>query len=241
MEKETHSMNLIMTSVVDIATLAATCRALRTIPPDGAATMRKRLRSRLRTQLRRALRAYIGVLAGSRAGSVDAALLAACRLAAEQRMPDAMERQAELDRVMATEAGALDGLPAARQDLWRLAHLTLCARVEEDKGLAARAPAEDADAAKKAAKALRRPLRRALVAYCRALQRGDMQTRPMIERGRAAALRALALLPEPPDSLDLPDAGAGASIPASISRMVEGVRLDWEAGPKLAASLRTAS
>ncbi len=225
-------MDLIMTAVVDIATLGATGRALRATPADSADAMRKRLRSRLRTQLRRALRAYIGVLSRSKRGEIDEALVAACRVAAEERMPDAVERQEALHRLMATEAGALDGLPAARQDLWRLAHLILCARQGEAALLGRPDSAgRAADEARKAAKTLRRGLRRSLVAYCRALQGGDKEAMPMIARGRAAALRSLSLLQEPLDTLHRLPADGSDNIPASISRLVHGAKLDWE-GPE---------
>jgi hypothetical protein len=87
--------------------------------------LRPKLRSRLRRDIKRGTVAYIDALARTRRGAVDAALLVKCRVTAELRMPHALLHQEVLSRIMASEAGSLDGLVAARQDLWRLAHVAI--------------------------------------------------------------------------------------------------------------------
>jgi hypothetical protein len=119
---------------------------------------------------------------------VDDTLLRKCRVAAEQQMADALTRQASLGHIMARQAGALDGLAASRQDLWRLARVAIylssgMAALRKSGALVHTEPA-DALAAR-----LRRRLRRALT------------TRPQRWRHRhRAALQArsnLARLPCP--------------------------------------------
>lgn len=56
---------------------------------------------------------------------VDDRLLCKCRIATEQQMPHALAHQESLGTSWASEAGSLDGLAAARQDLWRLAHMAI--------------------------------------------------------------------------------------------------------------------
>lgn len=225
-------MDLLKTAVVDISLLAVTCRALGAKPSDGSIVMRKRLRARVRTQLRRGLRAYVGVLARSEHGAAGGAWLAACRVAAEARMPHALEQQPALQRLIATQAGSLDGLPAERQDLWQLAHLVVVVReglnsmsaLEAGKGSEARE-------ARKAAKSLRRALRRALVAYARALQRARPSARPPMARGRSAALAQLAQAQAELADLARAVAPAGDELPVFIgtaSTLLRDLAQDWQ-------------
>jgi len=137
-----------------------------------------------------------------------------------------VEREADLDRLMTTEAGALDGYSAARQDLWRLAHLILSARGKAPRIAGLPSTAAAADDPKKSARAMRRTLRRSLVAYSRALQGREKEDKPMIVRGRAAALTALGTL----------DSHQG--IPATTLRLLRGVKQDWEGGRSADAPYR---
>jgi hypothetical protein len=66
---------------------------------------------------------------------------------------------------------------------------------------------------------MRRVLRRSLVAYSRALQGRDTQARPMIVRGRMAALEALGALE------------SHQGIPASVSRLQQAVALHQKVKP----------
>lgn len=110
-------MDLLRTAVIDIATLVATSRAVRTSRLEGELAEHGKLRSRLRDDLRRGTTAYIDTLARSKRGEMDGQLLDACRCAAEQQMPRAMRYREELNRLMSSQPGVLDGVAAARQDL----------------------------------------------------------------------------------------------------------------------------
>ena len=120
-----HCMDLLRTAVVDITTLVATCHALKSLPSEGETVLQRKPRNRLRRDLKRGAVAYIDALARTRRGALDDALLCRCRVAAEKQMPHALAQQDLLVRIMVSEAGSLDGLAAARQDLWRLAHMAI--------------------------------------------------------------------------------------------------------------------
>jgi hypothetical protein len=114
-------MDLLRTAVVDITTLVAASRALNSSPIEGEEVLQRKLRNRLRREIKRGTVAYIDALARTRRGAVDDALVAKCRVVAEQQMPHALAHQEMLGEIMANRAGSLDGLAAMRQDLWRLA------------------------------------------------------------------------------------------------------------------------
>ena len=173
--------------MVDITTLTATCLALRTGPPEGELQERRKLRDRLRAELRHGTKAYIDTLARSKRGVLDEGLLASCRVAAEREMPRALSHWEDLNRLMATGSGVLAGLAAARQDLWRLAHVAIHLR----QGVAAMRDGGgsfDDEAETKPAARLRRRIRRALVAYARVGQRSTEGMAWNIVAARAAAL-----------------------------------------------------
>jgi hypothetical protein len=92
-----------------------------------------------------------------------------------------------LGSIMANEAGSLDGLAAARQDLWRLAHVAICLSIGMAalRGSAALVDAKSADAL---AGRLRRRLRKALIAYGRAALRTKAAKGRFIVKAREAAL-----------------------------------------------------
>ena len=101
---------------------------------------------------------------------MDDALLAWCRVAAEQQMPRPLAQRSPLGRIMMSEAGSLAGMAAARQDFWRLAHVAIflgsgMATLRESSALV------DAKLADALEWRLRRRLRRALIAYARAALR----------------------------------------------------------------------
>ena len=129
--------------------------------------LQRRPRNRLRRDLRRGAVAYIDCVAETRRGVFDATQqVPRSRVAAEQQMPDALVHHELLGRIMANEAGSLDGLAAARQDLRRLAHVA----IHLSSGMATlRGSSALVDA--KAVCALAGPprlrLRRALIAYAR--------------------------------------------------------------------------
>lgn len=183
-------MDLLRNAVVDITTLTATYRALTHGSLAGKLGVRRKLRNRLRTELKQGVEAYVDALARSKRGVLDSGQLASCRLAAERQMPRALHHQWELSQVMKTVPGSLFGLAAARQDLWRLAHMAIYLR----QGIAAmRDSGDDLDqgAVKKAGSLLRRKFTRGLVAYARASQRISESEDHMIVAARKAALRAI--------------------------------------------------
>lgn len=180
-------MDLLRTSVVDITTLVAACHAMKSDDAKLEDALHGKLRGRLRRELKHGTLAYIDVLARTRRGAVDAVLLAKCRLAAESQMPRAFEHQALLGRIMANEAGSLDGLAATRQDLWRLAHLA----IHLSTGMAnlrALTQADDVGSTDATAGRLRRRLRRAMIAYARATLRTKSPQHRFIVKAREAAL-----------------------------------------------------
>jgi hypothetical protein len=180
-------MDLLRTAVVDITTLVATCRALRTSRLEGDLAEHGKLRNRIRVELKRGTVAYIDTLARSKRGVVNADLLSACRVAAERQMLRAVRYQAELNRLMVNEPGVLNGVAAARQDLWRLAHMAIylrigCAALRDMVGNV------DLEATKPPGSQLRRRFRRALIAYARASHRGKEGKEWVIVAARNAAL-----------------------------------------------------
>lgn len=180
-------MDLLRTAVVDITTLVATCHALMSTPGQGDLALQRKLRNRLRREIKRGTVAYIDALARTRRGVIDDAFLAACRRAAEQQMAQAIANQELLRRIMASEAGSLDGLAAARHDLWRLAHMAIYLRT----GMATlreSGASVDARSAASLAARLRRRFRKALIAYARATLRTKEPRGRLIVAARAAAL-----------------------------------------------------
>ncbi len=224
-------MNLLRTAVVDITTLVATGRALDG-RPVGELDGRRKLRDRLRSELRRGTVAYIETLARSKRGTLDAELLAACRAAAEREMPRALLHQEELKRRMGTQPGALAGVAAARQDLWRLAHMTIYLR----QGIAAIRDqgGRFAEAEKKSSDRLRRRFRRALLAYARATHREKATPDRLIVAARDAALREIGKRgAEDADKLAQLEALSGAvqtSIRMGVVKPLCDLVLDWSHG-----------
>lgn len=224
-------MELLRTAVVDITTLVAACHALKSSPAEGGQAPQRKLRNRLRRDIRRATIAYIDALARTRQFVVDKALLDKCRLAAEWQMPHALAHQALLGRIMASEAGSLDGLAAARQDLWRLAHVAihLSAGIAAMRASAASVDAKSADAL---AGRLRRRLRKALIAYARTALRAKASEGRLIAKAREAALAEIG----PGGAAEaerLADSEAGV-VPAlsvirlGVARPLLDLALDWQ-------------
>jgi len=223
-------MDLLRTSVIDITTLVAACHALKSSPADGGAGLQRKQRNRLRRDIKRGTVAYIDALARTRRGVVDDALLVRCRMAAEQQMPRALEHQALLGRIMASEAGSLDGLAAARHDLWRLAHVAiqLSAGTAILRGAAVLG---DAESARDLAGGLRRRLRRALIAYARAALSTKAPKGRAIIKAREAALAEIG--PRGAAEAErLADVEAGADrgwalIRQGVTRPLLDLALDW--------------
>ncbi len=180
-------MDLLKTAVVDTTTLVAACHALKSDPMEGGEDPIRKLRGRLRRDIKRGTVAYIDALARTKRGVVDDALLCKCRASAEQRMPHALEHLELRGRIMGSQAGSLDGLAAARQDLWRLANVA----IHLGTGMAAlrgSIASVDAKSAASLAGPLRRRLRKALIAYARATLRTKTAEGRLIGKARAAAL-----------------------------------------------------
>lgn len=223
-------MDLLRTAVVDITTLVATCHALKSDAGDGQAALQRKLRHRLRLEIKRGTLAYIDALARTRRGVVDDAVLAACRLAAEQQMTQALTHQALLCRVMESEAGSLAGLAAARQDLWRLAHMAIHLRAGM-AGWRESGAAVDVKSALALAGRLRRRFRKALVAYARATLRGRQPRARSIVAAREAALakigrRGLAQA-ERLAQIEASGAPQQAVIRRGVSKPLQDLALDW--------------
>lgn len=224
-------MDLLRTAVVDITTLVATSQALRSSRGADALPMQRKQRSRLRREIKGGTVAYIKVLARSQRGTVDVALLVECRLAAEREMPHALEHQDLLGHVLAHQAGALDGLAAARQDLWRLAHIVGHLRT----GMAALQAAPtliDTRSADALSRRLRRRLRKALTAYARSLLRTKALKGRLIVMARAAALAEIG----PRGAVEaerLADIEAGADaarrvIARGVTTALQHLAIDWQ-------------
>ena len=180
-------MDLLRTAVVDITTLVATCHALKSGAVKDEPVLRRKLRNQLRRDIKRGTVAYIDALARSKRGLVDEALLGKCRIAAERQMGRAVAHEDLLGRIMASEAGSLDGMAAARQDLWRLAHMTIHLRSGVE-ALRTSDAVVDIKTADSSAARLRRRLRKALTAYARAALRDKEPKEQSIVTAREAAL-----------------------------------------------------
>lgn len=219
---------LLHEAVVDITTLACLHAALRDGAQRGAAD-KPRPRRALRREIHSATLAYIDLLARVRPRDVDAGLLRACRVAAEQQMPRALGQQDRLASWLMTHPGGLEGLAAARQDLWRLAQLALRLRLGTSALLAVDAfgaidPAQDWAAR------LRRRLRQALVAYARQLlgHPGDLAgarraARALLGRRAAGPARRLARLES---AFDLQPAHCRLGLEQALRHL----ELDWQDG-----------
>jgi hypothetical protein len=156
--------------------------------------------------------------------------LAACRVAAEQRMPKAIAAEKTLRALMTHESGALEGFASARHDLWRLARLAISLRDATGRG---EGDARNAKALRKSAKQFAKRLRRALVGYVRAAVRSDGSTGAAIAEARRAALDELGL--DRGAATGSTDASGGSTSPtfgAGLSRGLYDLAADWsDAGP----------
>lgn len=244
-------MDSLGTAVVDITTLVATCHALKAPPLEGDLAMQRKLRklrNRLRREIKRGTVAYIAAWAradtSNRRGLVDDALLAACRLAAEQQMAHAITNQELLRRLMATEAGSLDGLSAARQDLWRLAHMAVYLRI----GMATlreSATPVDVKSADSLAARLRRRIRKALIAYARATLRTKQPRGQLIVAAREAALakigqRGTALAQRLSD-IEVSSDPTHTVIRLGVTKPLLDLALDWQRPESNASNASNAS
>jgi hypothetical protein len=91
---------------------------------------------------------------------------------------------------MAFESGSLEGMAAARQDLWRLAHLAIYLN-DGMATLRRSVPATGSASADLSARRLRRRLRKALIAYARASLRAKSPAARLIVIAREAALEQI--------------------------------------------------
>jgi hypothetical protein len=149
--------------------------------------VQRKLRNRLRRDIKRGTVAYVDTLARSKRGMVDELVLAECRVNAERCMPQAMAHQNLLERIMASEAGSLDGAAASRHDLWRLAQMTVHLRAGAAM-LRESSDSVEAESVRSLIRRLRRRMRKALVAYARAILRGKEPMGRLIVTARTAAL-----------------------------------------------------
>jgi hypothetical protein len=224
-------MDLLTTAVVDITTMVATCHALKSSPAEGDLVLQRKLRNRLRRDIKRGTVAYIDALARTKRGVVEDALLRKCRVSAEQQMANALAHQESLGRIMASEAGSLDGLAAARQDLWRLAHMAiyLSSGMATLRESAALVHAKSADAL---AGRLRRRLRKALIAYARAALRAMAPKGRLFVKAREAALAEIGPRGAA-EAKRLANFEAGADtaltvIRQGVTRPLLGLAIDWQ-------------
>lgn len=222
-------MDLLRLAVVDITTLVATRLAVRHALAAGAGPLRPRQLVRLRRELKRGAVAYVDTLARSKRRSLDEATLGRCRSAAEREMPRALRHREALVHILAHQAGALDGLAAARQDLWRLAHMAIQLKggVAALEALADPIDRGDADRAGR----LRQRLRRALEAYGRTLLRTKSLARMRIVEARGAALREIGRRSEA-DARRLAEAEARLDpahdlLRLGVLRSLRDLALDW--------------
>jgi hypothetical protein len=224
-------MDLLRSAVVDITTLAATCRALKSSPLEGDLAVQGKLRSRLRRELKRGTVAYIDTLARTKRTTIDEAFLATCRTASEKEMAHAMAHQRVLGRIMASEAGSLEGLAAARQDLWRLAHISIYLRVGMTNLGESDGPI-DTKSALSLADRLRRRFRKALIAYARATLRTRHSAARLIIAARAAALAEIgkrgAVDAERLADMEAAGDPAGTVIRLGVSKPLVDLALDWQ-------------
>ena len=224
-------MDLLRTAVVDITMLVATCHALKSSPVEDGRGLQRKLRNRMRRDIKRGTVAYIDALARTKRGVVDDALLVRCRVAAEQQMAHALVHQELLGHIMASESGTMEGLAAARQDLWRLAHMAIYLST----GLAALREVPSLFEAKSAdalAGRLRRRFRKALIAYARAALRTKAPKGRLIVAARQAALDELG--PRGVAEAEwLADVEAGADpaltfIRQGVTKPLLNLALDWQ-------------
>jgi hypothetical protein len=113
---------------------------------------------------------------------------------------------------MTSEAGSLDGMAAARQDLWRLAHVS----IHLNAGMAAlrgSAIPVDAKSAEALAARLRRRFRKALIAYARTALRTRAPKGRLVVKARESALAEIGPhgAAEAERLADLEAGGAGVS------------------------------
>ncbi len=228
-------MDLLMTAVDDVTTLVATPHALKSGPAKDGEGRQRKLRSRLRRDIKRGTVAYIDALARTRRGGVDDALLAKCRMAAERQLAHAIAHQDLLGRILPSEAGALDGVAAARQDLWRLAHLAIHLSAGM-VSLRRSAVLVDSKPAVDMAARLRRRFRRALIAYARTALRAKGPKGRLVDQARGAALAEIGTrgAAEAERLADLEAGGAGEStvLRDGVAKPLLDLALDWQrAGP----------
>jgi hypothetical protein len=181
---------MLSTIAVDITMLASTFRAIGSKAVDGKLASRPRLRDRLQNELRRAAAAYVNTLARSKRPVIDDEVLAACRTAAEHEMPKSLRHRHMLEELMRTQDGALDDMAAARQDLWRLAHLAVHLR-HAMAALETPPDFPDQAALVRLHGQLRRRVRRALVAYARSMHRSKPRRGRCVPVARTAALEEI--------------------------------------------------
>ena len=224
-------MDILRTAVVDVTTLVATCHALKSGPDEDGEELQRKLRSRLRRDIKRGTVAYIDTLARTRRGVVDDVLLAKCRVAAERQMPRAMAHQGLLGRIMSREVGSLNGMAAARQDLWRLAHvaINLSTGMATLRGSGAMVDAKTANAL---AARLRRRFRKALIAYARTSLRAKGPKGKLVVHARGAALAEIGTRGAA-EAERLADLEAGADgalkfLQEGVTRPLLDLALDWQ-------------
>jgi hypothetical protein len=220
-------MDLLVTAVADVALLMATARALRAPPaPTAGAAADLRGRRGLRDELRRGAGAYLKTLLRSEQSMADADALAACRAAAEQKMPGAIAAAPALADLMTHESGALEGFASARHDLWRLARLAISVR----QTIAANETLEPVSkAARRTDKQLAKRLRKALVRYVRIGVRSEGTTGAAIDEARRAALDELGLSREISSAkvAEAPVAETVRPIGSASSRGLHDLAADW--------------
>jgi hypothetical protein len=145
-------------------------------------------------------------------------------------MPRALRHERELSQLMSTAPGSLLGVAAARQDLWRLAHLAIHLR-QGVAGLRASLGNVVEQAAKKSGSRLRRRLTRALIAYARVCQRDSVNVDQMIVIARTAALGTLGTRgTAEADGLGRIEATVGAThtvIRLGVVKPLADLLLDW--------------
>jgi predicted PilT family ATPase len=224
-------MDLLRTAVVDITTLLATWHALKSAPFKADPAMHRKLRNHVRREIKRATFAYVDALARAEPGTVDDVLLTACRRAAEQQMTHAISQRELLADIMGSETGALDGFAATRQDLWRLANMTIHLRIGITT-LAQSGDAADAKFTRALADRLRRRLRKALVAYVRTSLRAKVATGPLIATARGAALAQIgkrgAAQAERLSQIESGGDPAHTAIRSGVARPLLDLGLDWK-------------
>lgn len=224
-------MDLLRTAVVDVTTLLATCHALKSGPAENGEDLQRKLRSRLRRDIKRGTVAYIDALTRTRRGVVDDTLLTRCRVAAEQQMPRAIAQQELLGRIMTSEAGSLDGMAAARQDLWRLAHVAihLNAGMAALRGSAFLVKPKSAEAL---AARLRRRFREALIVYARTSLRTKASKGRLVVKARGAALAEIgargAAEAERLADLEAGAIGASTVLRDGVTKPLLDLALDWQ-------------